>query len=180
MTIPDHDDGYHVNFAEALGYGFSVLANWISYIVAIAVINAIFFVIITWVLLRGTFSSFVIAGILGFVGFLLNAALLMAVLYKYQSDINMKVSESLVNEGLKDFRLPTERRTNRQQPIPELAIASIVEEAEKKKPKTPKKKKGKKGTKTNPVTPETQEEFEAVPSGKYYINPSDKEIYKKD
>jgi len=128
MTIPDHDDGYHVNFAEALGYGFSVLANWISYIVAIAVINAVFFVIITWVLLRGTFSSFVIAGILGFVGFLLNAALLMAVLYKYQSDINMKVSESLVNEGLKDFRPQTERRTTRQQPIPELAIASIVEE----------------------------------------------------
>ena len=180
MTIPDHDDGYHVNFAEALGYGFSVLANWISYIVAIAVINGVFFVIITWVLLRGTFSSFVIAGILGFVGFLLNTALLMAVLYKYQSDINMKISESLVNEGLKDFRLPTERRTNRQQPMPELAIASIVEEAEKKKPKTPKKKKGKKGTKTNPETPETEKEFEAVPSGKYYINPSDNEIYKKD
>ena len=92
----------------------------------------------------------------------------------------MKVSESLVNEGLKDFRLPTERRTKHQQSIPELAIATIVEEAEKKKPKTPKKKKGKKGTKTNPVTPETQEEFEAVPNGKYYINPSDKEIYKKD
>ena len=92
----------------------------------------------------------------------------------------MKISESLANEGLKDFRLPTKRRTNRQQPIPELAIASIVEEAEKKKPKTPKKKKGKKGTKTNPETPEPEEEFEAVPSGKYYINPSDKEIYKKD
>ena len=180
MTIPDHDDGYHVNFAEALGYGFSVLANWISYIVAIAVINALFFVIITWVLLQGTFSSFVIAGILGFIGFLLNAALLMAVLYKYQSDINMKTSESLVNEGLKDFRLPTERRTKHQQSIPELAIATIVEEAEKKKPKTTKKKKGKKGTKTNPEAPETQEEFDAVPSGKYYINPSDKEIYKKD
>jgi hypothetical protein len=180
MTIPDHDDGYHVNFAEALGYGFSVLANWISYIVAIAAINTVFFVIITWVLLRGTFSSFVIAGILGFVGFLLNAALLMAVLYKYQSDINMKISESLVNEGLKDFRPPTERRTSRQQPIPELAIASIVEEAEKKKPKTPKKKKGKKGTKTNPMTPETQEDFDSVPSGKYYINPSDSEVYKKD
>ena len=97
-----------------------------------------------------------------------------------KSDINMKISESLANEGLKDFRRPTKSRTNRHQPIPELAIASIVEEAEKKKPKTPKKKKGKKGTKTNPETPETEEEFEAVPSGKYYINPSDNEIYKKD
>ena len=81
MTIPDHDDGYHVSFAEALGYGFSVLANWISYIVAIAAINIAFFLIITWVLVRGTYASYVIAAVLGFVGFLLNTALLMAVLY---------------------------------------------------------------------------------------------------
>ena len=90
MVIPDHNDGYHVNFAEALGYGFSVLANWITYIVAIALINVTFFVIITWVMIQATLSSLVITGVLGFIGFLLNAALFMAVLYKYQSDVGMK------------------------------------------------------------------------------------------
>ena len=98
MVIPDHNDGYHVNFAEALGYGFSVLANWISYIVAIAIINLTFFIIIGWVMLQGTMSSVVITGVLGFIGFLLNTALFMAVLYKYQSDVGMKTSEAIVIE----------------------------------------------------------------------------------
>ena len=179
MTIPDHDDGYHVSFAEALGYGFSVLANWISYIVAIAAINIVFFLIITWVLLRGTYSSFVIAAVLGFVGFLLNAALLMAVLYKYQSDVNMKTSESIVNEGLRAGALSPKQVPNYQQTIPNATLASVLENTESKTQKT-KKRKGKKGTKTNPETPQTQEEFDAVPVGIYYVNPSDDTIYKKE
>lgn len=179
MMIPDHNDGYHVNFAEALGYGFSVLTNWISYIVAIAAINIAFFFIITWVLLRGTFSSFVIAGVLGFVGFLLNTALLMAVLYKYQSDVGMKASESLVNEGLKNISSFSRSGTKEQGIIPNVAIASVLEKAESKIQKT-KKGKGKKGTKTNPKSPQTQDEFDAVPVGTYYVNPSDDKIYKKE
>ena len=124
MVIPDHNDGYHVNFAEALGYGFSVLANWITYIVAIALINLTFFVIITWVLLQGTLSSLVITGVLGFIGFLLNAALFMAVLYKYQSDVGMKSSESIVTEGLNKGSSDTKKSSySYGSSLPNVAIA---------------------------------------------------------
>jgi len=180
MVIPDHNDGYHVNFAEALGYGFSVLANWISYIVAIAVINLTFFIIIGWVMLRGTMSSVVITGVLGFIGFLLNAALFMAVLYKYQSDVGMKTSEAIVIEGLRKDNLDTKKKSpNYGSSLTNIAIAKPVSKPEPLIKRSTKKK-GKKGTKNNPEEPETDEEFESVPVGKYYINPSDGVTYKKE
>lgn len=180
MVIPDHNDGYHVNFAEALGYGFSVLANWITYIVAIALINLTFFVIITWVLLQGTLSSLVITGVLGFIGFLLNAALFMAVLYKYQSDVGMKSSESIVTEGLNKGSSDTKKSSySYGSSLPNVAIAKTVE-TETKPPKKKSKKKGKKGTKNNPEEPLTDKDFENIPVGKYYINPSDGVTYKKE
>jgi len=175
MIIPDHNDGYHVNFAEALGYGFSVLANWISYIIAIAFINLAFFMIITWVMLQATISSLVITGILGFIGFLLNAALFMAVLYKYQSDVGMKTSESIVTEGLQvvDKQNQTSISTTRK---------TFTNEKINEPINIPKKttKKGKIGTKSNPELPQTEDEYEAVAIGKYYVNPSEGITYKKE
>ena len=178
MVIPDHNDGYHVNFAEALGYGFSVLANWITYIVAIAIINVTFFIIITWVLLQSTLSSFVITGVLGFIGFLLNAALFMAVLYKYQSDVGMKASESIVSEGFnKDNNKMNKKKYSYDSISPSKNVAKTAEVNSSTTRKKPKKKKG---TKNNPEEPQTDEEFERIPAGKYYINPSDGITYKKE
>jgi len=175
MIIPDHNDGYHVNFAEALGYGFSVLANWITYIIAIALINVAFFTIIIWVMLQATISSMVITAILGFIGFLLNAALFMAVLYKYQSDVGMKSSESIVTEGLQ--MNGNENKYNSS--LPRRTVSSpMVKETTNILTNT--KKKGKIGTKNNPEMPQTENEYEEVPKGKYYVNPSDSITYKKE
>ena len=102
----------------------------------------------------------------------------MAVLYKYQSDVGMKSSESIVTEGLnKGSSNDTNKSSyNYGSSLPNVAIAKTVET------KTPKKskKKGKKGTKSNPMEPLTDEDFENVPVGKYYINPSDGVTYKKE
>ncbi len=179
MIIPDHSDGYHVNFAEALGYGFSVLANWITYIIAIAIINLSFFIIIMWVILQSTISSMVITAILSFIGFLLNAALFMAVLYKYQSDVGMKSSESIVTEGFQMNYKEKQYNSSYSSSLPRRTVSSpIVKETTNILNKT--KKKGKIGTKNNPELPQTDEEYEEVPKGKYYVNPSDGITYKKE
>ena len=56
IDMPDHDDGKHVPFPEAMGYGVSTILNWMAYILVIAILNVIIWFIIT-LLLAGAYAA---------------------------------------------------------------------------------------------------------------------------
>jgi len=106
IEMPDHNDGNHVPFSEAMGYGVSTLLNWIAYILAITIVNIIMSVFVLWVTTEaavngsegGMFVSLILMFIAGFIMFVLTAALLIAIGYKFWSDVGMKAASAV------DFR----------------------------------------------------------------------------
>ena len=108
IEMPDHNDGNHVPFSEAMGYGVSTLLNWIAYILAITILNFVMGVIVFGIAagsaesgsLGGMYISFFLMFVAGFIMFVLTAALLIAIGYKFWSDVGMKAASAV------DFRSP--------------------------------------------------------------------------
>ena len=104
MTV--HDDGEHVPFSEALGYGVSTLLHWIFYILAICILDAIMIgivIIMMGISVKigsgvGMILSLLLAFLAGFIIFVLNASLLVAMGYKSLSDIGMKAASNVTVE----------------------------------------------------------------------------------
>lgn len=104
MTV--HDDGEHVPFSDALGYGVSTLLHWIFYILTICILDAIMIaivIIMTGVSVKvgsgvGVIFSLLLAFVAGFVMIVLSASLLVAMVYKALSDIGMKGASNITVE----------------------------------------------------------------------------------
>ena len=104
MTV--HDDGEHVPFSEALGYGVSTLLHWIFYILTICILDAIMIAIVIIMMGIsvkigsgvGMILSLLLAFLAGFIIFVLNASLLVAMGYKSLSDIGMKAASNVTVE----------------------------------------------------------------------------------
>ena len=101
-----HDDGEHVPFSDALGYGVSTLLHWIFYILTICILDAIMIaivIIMTGVSVKvgsgvGVIFSLLLAFVAGFVMIVLSASLLVAMVYKALSDIGMKAASNITVE----------------------------------------------------------------------------------
>ncbi len=101
-----HDDGEHVPFSDALGYGVSTLLHWIFYILAICILDAIMIgivIIMMGISVKigsgvGMILSLLLAFLAGFVMIVLNASLLVAMGYKSLSDIGMKAASNVTVE----------------------------------------------------------------------------------
>jgi hypothetical protein len=111
IDMPDHEDGKHVPFPEAMGYGVSTILNWMAYILVIAILNVIIWFIITLLLAGayaaeselGMWGSFLLAFVAAFTMFVLTFALVVAIGYKFWSDVGMKAASAI------DFGTPTGR-----------------------------------------------------------------------
>lgn len=111
IDMPDHEDGRHVPFPEAMGYGVSTILNWMAYILVIAILNVIIWFIITLLLAGayaaeselGMWGSFLLAFVAAFTMFVLTFALVVAIGYKFWSDVGMKAASAI------DFGTPTGR-----------------------------------------------------------------------
>ena len=103
IEMPDHDDGNHVPFSEAMGYGVSTLLNWIAYILAITIVNIVMFAFVMWLSTEamvseneaGMFLSLIVTFVASFIMFVLTAALLIAMGYKFWSDVGMKAASAV-------------------------------------------------------------------------------------
>ena len=111
IDMPDHDDGKHVPFPEAMGYGVSTILNWIIYILVIVVLNVVMWFVITLLLAGayasesevGMYVSFLLVFVAAFTMFVLTFALVVAIGYKFWSDVGMKAASAI------DFGAPTGR-----------------------------------------------------------------------
>ena len=111
IDMPDHEDGKHVPFPEAMGYGVSTILNWMAYILVIVILNVIIWFIITLLLAGayaaeselGMWGSFLLAFVAAFTMFVLTFALVVAIGYKFWSDVGMKAASAI------DFGTPTGR-----------------------------------------------------------------------
>ncbi len=97
MEIPDHDDDSHVSFREAVGYGASTITYWIGYIFVVSLIGVIFSLSSVWLITKNTVTSWVLVSVFGFFYFILTFALVLAISYKYLSDIRLRGNQSLVS-----------------------------------------------------------------------------------
>ena len=98
MELPDHDDESHVSFREAVGYGASTITYWIGYIFVVALIGTLFSIISVWLMSKNTVTSWILVSVFGFFYFILSFALVLAISYKYLSDIRLRGNQSLVNK----------------------------------------------------------------------------------
>ena len=111
IDLPDHEDGQHVPFPEAMGYGISTILNWIAYILVITILNVIMLFVITLFLAgayaaeseMGMWVSFLLVFLAGFTMFVLTFALVVAIGYKFWSDVGMKAASAI------DFGAPSGR-----------------------------------------------------------------------
>ena len=111
IDLPDHEDGQHVPFPEAMGYGVSTILNWIVYILVIVVLNVVMWFVITLLLAGayasesevGMYVSFLLVFVAAFTMFVLTFALVVAIGYKFWSDVGMKAASAI------DFGTPTGR-----------------------------------------------------------------------
>ena len=103
IDLPDHEDGKHVPFPEAMGYGVSTILNWMAYILVIVILNAIMWFIITLLLAGayaaeselGMYGSFLLVFLAAFTMFVLTFALVVAIGYKFWSDVGMKAASAI-------------------------------------------------------------------------------------
>ena len=111
IDLPDHEDGQHVPFPEAMGYGVSTILNWIAYILVIAILNVVMWFVITLLLAGayaaeselGMYVSFLLVFLAAFTMFVLTFALVVAICYKFWSDVGLKAASAI------DFGAPTGR-----------------------------------------------------------------------
>jgi len=120
MELPDHDDESHVSFREAVGYGVSTITYWIGYLFVVSLIGILFAFSSFWLMSKNTVTSYMLVSTFGFFYFILSFALILAISYKYLSDIRLRGNQSLVNSGFSSTS-SSQRRASPLQPVPKTA-----------------------------------------------------------